>query len=307
MPQLSIIIPTKDRELIFRETLMRACKAIAGVEAEIIVVNDSKTQSVNIASELKNVQVINNTGQGVASARNLAASVAQSSLLLFLDDDMWISTELVTKALQLHDEYPQSVFNFNWEYPVELRKQIQQQPFGRFLESIQFTTMKGWCKGMEWHDDKLFPTTGLAGATLLIPSKIYSDVKGYDASFPFAGAEDYDFSVRVTKAGYTAYIYPMIKAWHNEINKTNLQGFLQRTYNNSITRRHAVQIGYDELKINFSSSKKIIFLLIKYIEKPLIAFAEGLPNIRSLDFIYFKLCKAVIAFNIYKGYQQQDH
>ena len=44
--QLSIIIPTKDREVIFRETLHRAYSAIAKLDAEIIVVNDSKTRPI---------------------------------------------------------------------------------------------------------------------------------------------------------------------------------------------------------------------------------------------------------------------
>ncbi len=302
MTQLSIIIPTKDREVIFRETLQRAYIAIANLDAEIIVVNDSKTQAIDIPSGFKNVQIINNPGQGVASARNNGAAIAKSSLLLFLDDDMWISAELTTKAVQLNNEYPEAVFNFNWEYPTELRKQILQKPFGRFLESIEFTTMKGWCKGMDWHDDKIFATTGLAGATLLIPATVYASVNGYDASFPFAGAEDFDFSARIIKAGYHSYIYPMIKAWHNEVNKTSISGFLRRTYNNAITHRHAVELGYSQLNKNFSLLRRIIFSIITYFDKPLIAFAEKFPNIPMLDFFYFKLSKLLINFYTYKGY-----
>lgn len=302
MPRLSIIIPTKDRETIFQLTLQRAHDAITSIDAEIIVVNDSKTQTVNIPLLFKNIHVINNPEQGVASARNNGASIAQSSLFLFLDDDMWISEELVKKAVQLNAEYPQAVFNFNWEYPVELRKQIQQQPFGRFLESIQFTTMKGWCRGMDWHDDKIFATTGLAGATLLIPKEIYFGVNGYDASFPLAGAEDHDFSARIIKAGYKAYIYPMIKAWHNEVNKTSLRGFLQRTYNNAITHRHAANIGYKEFNINYAPLKKTVYRSMRYLSKPLLFIADHWINIPAFDFIYFRLCHLLVGFYIYKGY-----
>ena len=302
MTQLSIIIPTKDREIIFRETLNRALYATAEIDAEIIIVNDSKTNPIVIAPQQKNVLVLNNTGQGVASARNSGAAAAQSSLLLFLDDDMLINKDLIKKALQLNAEYPEAAFNFNWEYPVELRSQIQQQPFGRFLESIQFTTMKGWCRGMEWHDDKMFATTGLAGATLLIPRKIYFGVKGYDASFPFAGAEDHDFSSRLVKAGYKAYVYPMIKAWHNEINKTSLRGFLQRTYNNAITRKHATTIGYEELKLIYSPLKKTVYTIAHYFQKPLLYLTDHWINSSYFDFIYFKLSHLIVGLYIYKGY-----
>ncbi len=302
MPQLSIIIPTKDRHLIFNETLHRAYLAIEGLDIEIIVVNDSKTQGVEVPVSFNKVHVINNPEQGVASARNNGAAIAQSSLLLFLDDDMWISAELINKTLQLNAEHPQAIFNFNWEYPNELRKKIQLQPFGRFLESIHFTTMKGWCRGMDWHEDKMFPTTGLAGATLLIPKEIYFNVNGYDASFPLAGAEDHDFSVRLIRAGYKAYIYPMIKAWHNEVNKTSLRGFLQRTYNNAITHRHAANIGYQELIVRYSPLKKGVYTLMRLLNSPILFITDHWLNFRMFDFLYFRLCHLLVGFYIYKGY-----
>ncbi len=306
MPLLSIIIPTKDRESIFQETLKRAHLSIANFDAEIIVVNDSKTQPVIIPPHYKNIHVINNPESGVASARNNGASIAQSPLLLFLDDDMWISAELIKKALELNADYPKAVFNFNWEYPPELRKQIQQHPFGRFLESIQFTTLKGWCRGMDWHDDKMFASTGLAGANLLISKEIYVSVNGYDASFPLAGAEDHDFSKRIIKAGFKLYIYPMIKTLHNEVNKTSLRGFLSRTYNNAITFRHAVNIGYSELTINYSPLKKSVYQAMKYFYKPLIFISDHWINIRALDFIYFRLCHLLVGFYTYRGYHNMS-
>lgn len=305
MPQLSIIIPTRDREAIFHETLQRATDAMAGLDAEIIVVNDSKTRQVIISPLLKNVHTINNTGQGVASARNNGASIAQADLLLFLDDDMWISGELLLKAIQLNAEHPFAVFNFNWEYPAQLRELIQQQPFGRFLESIQFTTMKGWCRGMDWYDHKMFATTGLAGATLLIPKEIYFEVKGYDESFPLAGAEDHDFSARLIKSGYKAYIYPMIKAWHNEVNKTSLRGFLQRTYNNAITHRHATNLGYLELAVNYSTVKRTVYTLMRFLNRPLLFITDHWINNRAFDFLYFKLCHLLVGYYVYKGYHNQ--
>lgn len=304
MPQVTIIIPTKDREVIFRETLERAYAATRDVDAEIIVVNDSKTNEIKVEPVYKAVQVISNTGQGVASARNAGAAKAQSPLLLFLDDDMWITAELIQTALKLYIDNPSSVFNFNWEYPAGLREQIQQEPFGRFLESIEFTTMKGWCRGLPWKDYEMFRTSGVAGATLLISSKVYFSIKGYEASFPFAGAEDHDFSVRLNKAGYKAYIYPMIKAWHNEVNKTSLRGFLQRTYNNAVTRQHAVSIGYKELTLTFSPMKRFVMYFLMIFIKPLIVLTEALPNHKMLDPIYFKLCNGFISFYIFKGYQK---
>lgn len=305
MTLISIIIPTKDREEIFNKTLQRAFEAIKATDAEIIVVNDSKAKEIVLDKFYEGVKVIKNPFQGVASARNYGAQCSSSDLLFFLDDDMLIDQDIVHTALALHEDNPDFVYNFNWEYPPELRRQIKQKPFGRFLEHIQFTTMQGWCRGMEWHDDRMFQTELVAGATLLISKKKYESIGGYDASFPLAGAEDYDFSKRLLKAGVKSFIYPMKKAWHNEVNKTEARGFFRRVYNNAITRKHGVNTGYAEMKTNYSSVKKIIYNTMNFFNRMLLHFAAHWINLRFLDFIYFRFCNMLMGFYIYKGYNNK--
>src|SRR5687768_17265350 len=92
--ELSIIIPTKDRVAIFYKTLKNAFQAIADIDAEIIIVNDSKTSIVEVEALYRDkVAVYNNPKSGVASARNYGAARASAGLPLFLDDDMLISQE----------------------------------------------------------------------------------------------------------------------------------------------------------------------------------------------------------------------
>jgi GT2 family glycosyltransferase len=278
---------------------------VQGLKVEIIVINDSITTQVeNPNHEL--IKVVQNKGKGVASARNYGAEIATSPLLWFIDDDIWISKEVVNRAIQLNTIYPEAVFNFNWVYPDYLNEIVSKSPFGRFLVSIEFTTMKGWCKGQPWNDNELFSTDFVAGATLLIPSTVYKRINGYDASFPLAGFEDYDFSVRLKESGAKAFIEPAFIAKHNEVNKTSLRGFLKRTFNNAITRRHGVDLGYKNQELKFSSTKKVIYSILLPFESFFLFLLELWPTTSQLDKVYFKFCQALIGLNIYKGYNTKQ-
>jgi glycosyltransferase involved in cell wall biosynthesis len=302
--QISLIIPTKDRAEILLQTLEKVRDSIIDLDAEVIIVNDSSTTKVIPLAGIKNLRIIQNSGSGVASARNIGAANAESDLFWFLDDDMWINREMLVHAIELNKRLPDSVFNFNWEYPPYLIDKIRKEPFGRFLENIEFTTMKGWCKDAPWNDLELFPTKWLAGATLLIPKNIYSMVNGYNATFPLAGFEDHDFSVRLHQKDVTCFIEPRYIALHNELNKTNLRGFLIRTFNNAITRRHGVSIGYDDQRLNFPFYKTAIFNLINFIKPVLLRLTDYWPNLKMLDPLYFRFCQLLIGAAIFKGYQK---
>ena len=306
MPIITFIIPTKGRDAILFQSLEKLLGAIEGEDVEVLVINDDHGREIVLPSHLQNVRIEPNRGKGVASARNYGASLARSPLLWFLDDDIWLSREVLLQGLDLHKTYPDSVFNFNWVYPSVLREKIVREPFGRFLESIAFTSMKGWCRGMNWEDNSLMETNWLAGATLLIPAKRYQEVNGYDATFPLAGFEDYDFSVRVRKKGIPCFIEARVMTYHNEENKTSLRGFLKRTYQNAITRRHAVNIGYEDQKLKYSWYKEMSYKSLALIESLLLSMMEHWPTVKWMDVVYFRICHVLIGLNMYKGYHFND-
>jgi glycosyltransferase involved in cell wall biosynthesis len=306
MPIISFIIPTKDRDAILFQSLERLLSSVESETVEVLVINDNHDRQLVLPKHFDIVKVVQNQGKGVASARNFGASIARSPLLWFLDDDIWLSKEVFRQGLKLQTTNPGSVFNFNWTYPDVLRERISNEPFGRFLEAIEFTTMKGWCRGMKWEDNTLMETQWLAGATLLIPADRYREVNGYDPSFPLAGFEDYDFSVRVRKRGIPCFIDARVMTYHNEENKTSLRGFLKRTFQNAITRRHAVSIGYEDQRLDYSFFKHIAYKLLTIVEPILLLAMENWPAIKGIDKLYFRLCHVLIGLNMYKGYYFND-
>jgi len=301
-PVVTVVIPTKDREEILVTTITRALEALAGLAVELIIVNDSPKRIAlgGLGNDI--VRVIPNTRKGVAAARNTGVAEARSNWVWLIDDDIWLNKEVVERMLSIVRTDAKAVYNFNWIYPEYLLNRILKKPFGRFLYSIGYTAMKGWCRGVPWVDNDVFPAHGIAGATLLIPKDVYLNVDGYDSSFPLAGFEDYDFSTRIMKSGIPCFIDSTVTAHHNEVNKTVLKGFLKRTFDNSITRAHAVKIGYKELHLNYPLWLKASYTAFGLMAPPLLIFLENWPNLKILDPLYRVICKRMMGYYIFKGY-----
>lgn len=88
MPELSIIIPTRDREKLLADCLQALARQSRLGEFEVIIADDNRAGPVRIPSALP-FPVISARAQrrGAAPARMAAAAVASAQLLGFLDDD----------------------------------------------------------------------------------------------------------------------------------------------------------------------------------------------------------------------------
>lgn len=301
--ELSIIIPSKDRETIFKESLQMAYSAIKGLDAEIIVVNDSKTKAINIDPTFHDkVRVFNNLKSGVASARNLGASQAQSDLLLFLDDDMWIKEENVLTTLKLHQTMSDCCINLNWVYPQALDQEIKKTQFGRYLHHFGFASLKGWCRGLAWNDDHLFPINGITSQYLSINKHDFWKVGGYNEDFPHAGFEDHDFSVRLLKHNIQPYIYPLSIVYHNEADRMNVEAWLARKQRGGETRKVAVQLGYSEVALSYDLVKGNVYKMLKISKPALIKVLMSIPNVTALDPFYFRILNLLLGTASYEGY-----
>jgi glycosyltransferase involved in cell wall biosynthesis len=299
--ELSVIIPTKDRDDVFSRTLQSVCEALRDVAAEVIVVNDSKTRTVvPDPAYASHVTVLNNPKSGVASARNLGAAHARGRLLLFLDDDMLVSRENIQATLQLHRLYANCCINLNWIYPPELTSTIQKEPFGRYLIHYGFTSLEGWNRGASWDANGLFPTEGITSQYLSMERAVFVASGGYTEGFPHAGFEDFDFAKKLKKEAVDFYIYPLSIAYHNETDRLNLPAWLARKERGGETRRVAVAMGHQELALHYGTFKKAALHGIAW-------FAPCLPLVLKLapDALYFRIINILLATAIYKGYTKR--
>lgn len=303
---ISIIIPTKDRTEILRKTLNFLCAAIANLDYEVIVINDSKTQNIYLEDGFpNNLIVINNPKSGVASARNLGAKMAKNEWLLFLDDDMLIFKENIGSYLKYTNILNKICVNIEWIYPPEITNKITKTSFGRFLIKYGFTTMRGWSNYPDWSEKSSIRVTSMSSPNLFINKNHFFETGGYDENFPFAGFEDYAFLKRLESHNFTMYIDTTSLMYHNEADRLKPKEWFERKVRGGVTRRIAFEQGFGDMEIKKSYSKKIIYFFspaLEYFFKCILVFSSAS---QKMDFISFKCYKMQLGISIYKGYTKR--
>ncbi len=301
MMELSIVIPTKDRGGIFDATLSAAVGALDGLNAEIIVVNDSKTKEPTLVNDSR-VRLINNSKQGVASARNGGAKVATGEVILFLDDDILISPESVRHLLSIHRQLDHVALNLDWVYPPEILNDLHHRSFGRFLIAHSMTTFKGWYANPGWKENQLFESLSVASFHLSLRKSDFERSGGYDEEFPHAGFEDFDFPLRLKKAGVRFFIDTRQQVYHNEADRTTMKPWLDNQERRAMTRAIAVHRGYSELAIPYAPGKKRLLSLILACQPLVQGLMKMIPNSIGMDSLGFRFIGALQAAKIYRGY-----
>ena len=253
--------------------------------------------------DMANTRIVNNLKSGVASARNLGASISSSGKLIFVDDDMIITKEAIENAISFLDTNKNCTYNANWDYEPTLLKQILSSRFGRFLVNNNFTSLKGWNHNtIQWKENSLIATPGITSQFWAINKKDFERLGGYNESFPYAGFEDYEIMMKMKKLGINNYIDTRVLIYHNESDRVSPGNWLQRKKRGAKTRRVAVEMGFSELELKYSKYKTFLLHLLSF-AKPLIMSATRLiPPTPFFDPLYSRIIRLLIAINIFEGY-----
>ncbi len=302
-PQLSIVIPTKDRVAILHKTLSAVQFAIRELSAEIIIVNDGN-ELLQINSERPGLTVILSGQRGVAAARNKGAAAANGKWLLFLDDDILVSHENLVTSMKQFQAEPNKITGTNWIYPPELDLKLAGTRFGRYLMIRGYTTLKGWRKGETWDDHKIFACEHIASAYLPVSAQDFHRAGGYDEDFPHAGFEDMEFCKRLLKAGMMLQIDPHNIVYHNEEDRLNAHQWLSRKRKAAETKRVGFEKGSTEARILFSPIKEKIYRLLAPCYTVISRSVQALPPWKWLDSIYFRCVDLLLGLNLYIGYRK---
>ena len=113
---LSIILPTKDRQSILFKTLKTLLESTSEINCEILIIDNSTANDIHLPEALQSklVKIFKNPGNrtSVFSSRNYGASLAQSDQLLFLDDDILITNESLRFAIEFQKQ--------NWDTNINI-------------------------------------------------------------------------------------------------------------------------------------------------------------------------------------------
>jgi glycosyltransferase involved in cell wall biosynthesis len=305
--QVCIIIPTKDRKSVFEETLSNAYAALTDLNGEIIVINDSKQNPVNIHEQYRDkVRVFSNPKSGVASARNYGASLSDAQFLLFIDDDILISKNNLSDTFSFFNSHPaeKACFILNWKYPATLESKLQKTSFGRYLTHYGFTSLegKGWMNHEFINRNDFQQIPAAASFYFAIPKNIFDELGGYSEGFSFSGFEDYDWAVRLKGHDVHTYILPSGLVFHNESDRLELKQWMERRIRAGFTRKQAVEAGYKELMLKNNLFKHSIYKVMVLCKPVAFLFQKIIPNYSFFDFIYFRLVNLLLGISIFEGY-----
>jgi GT2 family glycosyltransferase len=215
---LSIIIVNYNVKYFIEQCLYSVQKAIAGMEAEVIVVdNNSADESVAYLKEIFSwvIFISNKENRGYAKANNQGLLMAKSNYILFLNPDTIIGEDSLKKSIQVLQQgnhlgalgtrmidgtgnflpeskrgFPSPAASF-----FKLTGLVKIFPQSRMMGKYYM----GWLPEQDNNETEV-----LSGAYMMVKKEVLEKTGGFDELF-FMYGEDIDLSYRIREAGYTNY------------------------------------------------------------------------------------------------------
>lgn len=319
----SIVVPTRGRVEALRETLAALLELdYLPSRYEVIVVEDGMDQrAAQTVRELSNygrtLRYETQRPRGAASARNHGAAVASGEVVLFCDDDIIVERSHLRMHLARREGNGDAIVGGTWDLHPLLLAELRKTSFGRFrigLEQRFQDEARGEPIGDGCMRVKLLPSTNLA-----LRRELFWDLGGFDESFPGAGAEDQDFSLRARAAGFGLLLDTDIRCLHNDA-RLDLRSYCAREersartmpylfYNHPAQHRDMPYIR-ENRPISRTDPPSLV---LKKLIKSLLASPPGLATLhlvadlleskRVPDQILRRLYTALLGLHLYRGFR----
>ncbi|MEP6674598.1 MAG: glycosyltransferase [Ferruginibacter sp.] len=218
--KLSVIIVNYNVKHFLEQCLCSVIKACKNIEAEILVIDNNSSDGSEIYLTSKFPSVLftwNKENTGFAKANNIAVSHAKGDYILFLNPDTILSEDCLEKSLIFFQSHPNAgavgirmidgAGNF-----LKESKRAFPSPFTSFTKLSGLSKLFPHSKFFNrYHLGHLSETNNqevdvLAGAFMMLPKKVLSEVGSFDELF-FMYGEDVDLSYRIQVAGYKNYYF----------------------------------------------------------------------------------------------------
>lgn len=310
---LSVIIPTYNRKKYLIESLdALARQSLPGDQYEVIVVDDGSIEEISEIKEMQfpyTLQYLRQENQGDAAARNFGARHSQTSLLVFLDDDMLVEDDYLATMIEAHERSEKLVVmgtthlwlgdnssKFQSIYGISGFGNANANPSFTQLCSNNMSVRRG-----DYFKIGMMENLGFPG------SSIWCDV---------------DFAYRAYKLGYEFYRTNMAIGYEKDYVAENLSNASHRGYKMAyravaLFQKHPDLIGHlpmfqdktpvewrsDELRLILrkmvrrpASSRPIVFTMEQIVRK----FEHHIPSPTWLRPLY----RWIIGSYIFRGYRE---
>ena len=219
--KLSIVIVNYNVKYFLEQCLCSVRAAVAGIEAEVLVVDNHSTDGSIEYLRPRFPEVIfieNEDNPGFAKANNQAIRISQGEYVLLLNPDTVVGEDSLRSLCYFMDEHPEAgglgvkMLEGHGIFLPESKRSFPS-PWVSFCKifglSKFFPQSRTFAQySLPYLDkDKQLKVDVLAGAFMLLRRKALDKVGLLDESF-FMYGEDIDLSYRVVQGGYTNYYIP---------------------------------------------------------------------------------------------------
>ena len=219
--QLSIIIVNYNVKHFLEQCLCSVQKAILGMEAEIIVVDNNSTDNSlpYLQGRFAETRFIaNKENGGFARACNQGLAEAKGRYVLFLNPDCIVPEDCFQKCITFLDQHPGAgglgikMLDGKGRFLKESKRSFPS-PMTSLYKLIGlarlFPRSKTFSKYHLGHlnENENHEVDVLAGAFMMLKKEVLTKTGGFDETF-FMYGEDVDLSYRIQKAGYKNYYFP---------------------------------------------------------------------------------------------------
>ena len=322
---VSAVVPTFRRPEILAETL----RALTATDyppdlLDVVVVDDAaEPATTRVVSAFEGgavaVRYRSQKRRGAAAARNLGARLATGKVLLFVDDDIILRPDSVRRQLGALARYAPCAANTRWEFTPALLEALELTPFGRYRLEIE-----RWVKSRiekKRLDGPYLEAEGMTACFLAIERDHFWRIGGFDEMFPYAGAEDQEFSIRARAAGLRLIYDEGHEVWHND-HRLSVRQFCERQRRGTVSAvylaakhpaSHAPRpLIVENLRILPSDSRRVAAkklaktaLAVRPVYAALFALTGVLerlwPRSPSLPKLYWWLCGVAIFKGVREG------
>lgn len=226
--KLSVIIVNYNVKYFLEVCVHSVQRAIQGIDAEIIVVDNNSTDgSMQMLAEKfpDVVRIENNNNAGFGKANNQGVAIAKGEYILFLNPDTVMPEDFFSKMLAYMDAHPKAgsigpkLFDGKGQFAPDGKKSFPSLSVAIFKTTginKVFSKSPYFNKyyAVNIGEDQTAAVDVLSGCCMLVRASILPQIGGaFDEDY-FMYCEDVDLSYRIQKAGYHNIYYPEVVLIH---------------------------------------------------------------------------------------------
>ena len=207
MPKITVAIPTYSREKVLIDTINDVLDQ-SEKNLELLVVDQSKTHRPETVQALRSIKdprfrYFRIAPPAVTIARNFALKKARAPYIVFLDDDVKLTKDLVRTYLETFEAFPQI---------SAIGGRVKQKGF-KTLPLLHFDEYAVSHGGFT--ASKAGYTNGFPGGNCALRVQEAIAIGGFDTRYyGNAFREESDFSLKMAKLGYKIYYQPKAELLH---------------------------------------------------------------------------------------------